>query len=292
MGGASSVSDDVKPPRFEYAAPTSLDEALAGLAEYGDEASVLAGGQSLLPMMSLRLATPARLIDIMRIASLRDVSRGEEYVEIGAGVRQAEAGRGAGVRLLAQALRHVGHVATRNAGTVCGSIAHADPSGEIPAVALALDAEIILTSVRGTREVRAGDFFISPFTTARAPDELVSALRLPVRNSTTAFLEATPRLTDKGEFATAGVAVSLERQDDGRIEGAAIALLGVGQTPIRAHEAEMLLAAATPTKKLFAEVADHAAANIDPEGDIHSGPEHRRRLIRALTRRALEEATQ
>jgi carbon-monoxide dehydrogenase medium subunit len=282
----------MKPPRFEYEAPTSLDKALVKLAEYGEDAAVLAGGQSLIPMMNLRNAAPRTLIDIMRIPGLEEIRRSDGCVEIGARVRQAEAERSVGVSLLVQALHHVGHVATRNAGTVCGSIAHADPAGEIPAVALALDAEIVLTATRGSRSLRAEDFFISSFATARATDELITAIRLPLRTDRAAFLEATPRLTTKGEFATAGVAVSLRQTDDGRFEDAAIALFGVGETAVRAREAERLLMGAEPTRDLFIEAAERAAANIDPVGDVHSGPEHRRRLIRVLTRRALEGASE
>ena len=152
----------MKPSAFEYLAPESCDEAVEALAEYGGDAAVLAGGQSLIPMMNLRIAAPPVIVDIMRITELRTIDRDESRVEIGAGIRMARAERESGVPLIERALKHVGHSAIRNAGTVCGSIAHADPAAELPAVLLALDGEVVLRSARGRRVVAADGFFREP----------------------------------------------------------------------------------------------------------------------------------
>jgi len=281
----------VKPCAFEYLAPETLEEAIAALGEYGDEASVLAGGQSLVPMMNLRIAAPAKLIDIMRIPGLRAIRRDDRWTELGAGVRMAQAERDGTSPLLTAALRHVGHAAIRNAGTVCGSVAHADPAAEVPAVLLALDGEVVLDSVRGRRVVAADDFFRSYFTTAREPDELVVAIRLPASQRRVAFLEVTPRLGGStGEFATVAVAATADLDaDHRRFARVSLAFAGVAQRAIRARDAETLLAGAEPTPDVIAAAAERAAAAVDPPADVHAHPDYRRRLIMALTRRALEE---
>jgi carbon-monoxide dehydrogenase medium subunit len=282
----------VKPAACEYAAPRTVAEATDLLGEHGDTAAVLAGGQSLIPMMNLRLARPEYLVDITRIAALRSIDRTGSWAEIGAAVTQAEAERDCGIPLLATALRDVGHPATRNVGTVCGSVAHADPAAEIPAVLVALDGEVVLRSRRGTRTLPAGDFFLGYFTTAREPDELVCAVRLPTADRKVAFAEVTPRLGgERGEFATAGVAVAIEIGDEGEMKRARVVLLGVGDVPHRASAAEQLLTGAHPGLDLFTAAAEAAAAAIDPPGDVHAGPAQRRRLVRVLTRRALTAAT-
>jgi carbon-monoxide dehydrogenase medium subunit len=275
----------VKPCAFEYLAPETSEEAIAALAEYGDEASVLAGGQSLIPMMNLRIAAPPVLIDIMRIAELRGIHREDGWIEVGAGVRMSRAERESGVPLIERALQHVGHAAIRNAGTVCGSVAHADPAAELPAVLLALDGEVVLRSQRGQRVLSADDFLRSYFTTAREPDELVTALRVPDAAHRVAFREVTPRLGGStGEFAT--VAVAAASTSDGRIS---LALAGVAERAIRAHDAEALLTGAEPTPEVIAAAAAAAADAVAPRADVHAGPDYRRRLVKALTRRALEE---
>jgi len=282
----------VKPSAFEYLAPESCDEAIDALAEHGDEAAVLAGGQSLIPMMNLRIAAPPVLVDIMRIADLRTIERDGDWIEIGAGIRMTQAEQESGVPLIGRALRHVGHSAIRTAGTVCGSIAHADPAAELPAVLLALDGEVVLRSVRGRRVIAAGEFFRSYFTTAREPDELLVAVRIPVTRRRVAFLEVTPRLGGStGEFATVAVAATADLDDDGRsFAKVSLAFAGVAERAIRAREAEALLAGAEPTAETLNAAARAAAqAAEDPPADVHAGPAYRRRLVNALTRRALEE---
>jgi carbon-monoxide dehydrogenase medium subunit len=280
----------VKPTAFQYFAPDSSEEALALLAEDGDEATVLAGGQSLIPMMNLRIAAPSRLIDIMRIAELRVIRSVDGWIEIGAGVRMAQAERESGSALLAAALAHVGHPAIRNCGTVCGSMAHADPAAELPAVLLALDGEVVLRSARGQRVVAADQFFRSYFTTAREPDELIVAVRIPATARRVAFHEVTPRMAGStGEFATVAVAAAAKRDETGRFTSVSLAYAGVAERAIRAREAEMLLTGAEPAPDTIDAAAQAAASAVDPPVDVHAGAEYRRQLVRALTRRALEE---
>ncbi|MGN6867585.1 MAG: FAD binding domain-containing protein [Solirubrobacteraceae bacterium] len=280
----------MKPTAFEYFAPESVEEALESLAEHGEEAAVLAGGQSLVPMMNLRISAPPVLIDIMRIPELRVIRRDDGWIEIGAGVRMTQAEREAGVPLLTAALQHVGHPPIRNCGTVCGSVAHADPAAEVPAALLALDGEVVLRSVRGQRVVPADEFLRSYFTTAREPDELVAAIRIPERTRRTAFLEVTPRLGGStGEFATVAVAAAAERDDSGRFVSVAIALAGAAERATRAREAESLLVGSESTVETLDAAADRAAESVDPSDDVHARREYRRHLSRVLTRRALEE---
>ncbi len=280
----------MKPSAFEYLAPETREEVLGALAEHGDDAAVLAGGQSLIPMMNLRIAAPRVLIDVMRAPELRGIRKAGDRIEIGAGVRMTDAERDASVPLLQRALGHVGHPAIRNCGTVCGSVAHADPAAEVPAVLLALDGEVVLGSLRGERVVAADEFFRSYYTTAREPDELVAAVRIPAGMPRVAFCEVTPRLGGStGEFATVGVSATAEVTDGGRFRRVRIALLGVADRPICAREAEALLTGADPTADAFAAAAESAAAAIDPPGDVHAGPEYRRRLVKVLIGRALSE---
>lgn len=274
----------MKPASFDYAAPTSLDEALAELSEHGGDLVVLAGGQSLVPMLNLRQVTPARLMNVMEIAELQRIVAGDDVVEIGAGVRQAVAEHQVELPLLRDALAHVGNPATRNAGTVCGSVAFANPAAELPAVAVALDAEVVLRSTRGERAVAAEEFFRGPFTTAREPDELVTAVRLPRPKGRTALAEMTPRLGGAiGEAAAAG-AIAVKHAGC-----TSLVLFGVGKVPVRAREAEALLAGQAPSAALHAEAAELAAAGLDPPSDLHMTGEHRRRLVRVLARRVLDE---
>jgi carbon-monoxide dehydrogenase medium subunit len=280
----------VKPSAFAYLAPETCEEALGALAEHGDDAAVLAGGQSLIPMMNLRIAAPRVLIDVMRVPGFRGIRREGHGVEVGAGVRMAEAEGNCTTPLLQRALRHVGHPAIRNCGTICGSVAHADPAAEVPAVLLALDGEVVLQSVRGERVLTADDFFRSYYTTAREPDELIVAVRIPTGPGRVAFLEATPRLGGStGEFATAGVAATTDFDRDGRFTNPRIALFGVADRPVRAHEAEAILSGVEPSADLLAAAAESARATIDPPADVHAGPDYRRRLVSVLTSRALAE---
>jgi aerobic carbon-monoxide dehydrogenase medium subunit len=279
---------------FEYHRPTSLDEALGLLAGLGPDAKVLAGGQSLVPIMAMRLAAPSHLVDIGRVPGLGAVTVTESgAVEIGALVRQAEAERSPTIAdrapLVAKALPWIGHRAIRNRGTVCGSVAHADPAAELPATMLALDATLVLQSVRGTREVAAADFFTGFLATAGVDDEILTAVRLPtvVPRWGSAVVEIARR---HGDFALVGVTCALRLDDAGTIEAAAVSLFGVAATPVRVATAEALLRGQRPTTALFADAAAVVSRAIDPPGDGHATAAYRRHVAGVLTRRGLAAA--
>ena len=266
----------MKPARFDYVAAASSDEALAAL-ENG-EAKVLAGGQSLVPMLNMRLARPSTLVDINRVPDLDRVEL-DGSVRIGALARQADvlASPAAGaVPVLAAALRHVGHPATRSRGTIGGSLAHADPAAELPAVLLALDGEVVARSRRGERTIGAEALFTGPFATALRPEELLTEVVLPWQDSRPfGFAELSRR---HGDFALAGAIVLLRP--------ARLVLFGLGGAPERAPEAERGLNEDAPV----AEVADLATRSLDPVDDVHADSAYRRRIAAVLVRRALEEA--
>jgi carbon-monoxide dehydrogenase medium subunit len=282
----------VKPPSFRYERPATVAEALDLLSRHGDEAKVLAGGQSLVPMMSFRLARPDVLVDVNRLGELAGLAVDDGELRVGTLVRHATLERGAvddplGT-LLARAARHVGHLPIRERGTFGGSLAHADPAAEWCLVAVTLSARMVLESVRGDRVVGAEDFLASTFVTALEPDELLREVRLPLLGpgARVGFQEFSRR---DGDFAMAAVAVVLT-VDGGSIREARIGLGGVGGRPARAVEAEAALAGAEPGPASFREAAALAARHADPVADIHASAEHRRRVIEVLTRRALEEA--
>ena len=287
----------MKPAPFEYHRPATLDEALALLAARGGDAKPLAGGQSLIPAMNFRLARPAALIDLNRVAALaylRAASRAAGGLAIGAMTRQREAERHPLVQraapLLAEALPFVAHPQIRNRGTVGGSLAHADPAAELPAVMVALDARLAARSHGGARSIRASEFFTGLFGTALAPDELLVEVELsplPPRSGT-AFLEVARR---HGDYALVGVAVVVTLDERGRCTGARIALLSVGGGPVLAAEAARTLAGETRSTELLRAAADAAATrDIDPASDIHASAAYRRSLAAVLTRRALARA--
>jgi carbon-monoxide dehydrogenase medium subunit len=284
----------VKIPRFEYHRPESLDEVLVLLAEHGDDAKILAGGQSLLPMMALRLAAPAHLVDIGRVRELERVSCGDAgEVTLGAMVRQATAERSPDIArcapLIHEAAPLIAHRAIRTVGTVCGSIAHADPAAEMPAVALAAGATMVAKSSSGTREIAAHDFFLSYLHTALRPDELLTEVRLPVWPATAigSVVEVSRR---HGDYALVGLACRVEI-DEAVITGAALAFFGVVTTPVRVTEAESALTGQRLSDDLFAEAARVVSANLSPGADIHASAGYRRHLAGVLTRRALTRAT-
>jgi aerobic carbon-monoxide dehydrogenase medium subunit len=284
----------VKIPRFDYHRPESLDEVLVLLAEHGEEAKVLAGGQSLLPMMALRLAAPAHLVDIGRVRGFETVSLGDAAeVTLGALVRQVTAERSPDIArcapLIHDAAPHIAHRAIRTVGTVCGSIAHADPAAEMPAVALAAGATMVAKSTNGTREIAADDFFLGYLHTALRADELLAAVRFPVwpATATHAVVEVSRR---HGDYALVGLACRVEI-DGGVITDAALAFFGVGTTPVRVAEAERVLAGQQLSDDLFAEAANVVSVSLSPGADIHASTGYRRRLAGVLTRRALTRAT-
>lgn len=281
----------MKPAPFDYVAPHSLDEAVAALSNGGPDAKVLAGGQSLMPLLNFRLARPTLLVDLNRIAELAYVRPRQRGLAIGAMTRQAQVEREPGLAgvqpLLVEAVGFVGHAAIRSRGTIGGSLAHADPAAELPAVAVCLDAILSVVGPRGRRDVAAADFFTGYLTTLLEPDEiLVEAWLPPVRPHTgQAWIEFARR---HGDFALAGVAVSLSLED-AVVRDARIVLTGVGGHPLRAREAETLLVGGTVRERASA-AANAARTSIDPDADIHASKEYRVHLAGVLTERAIRLA--
>jgi carbon-monoxide dehydrogenase medium subunit len=278
----------MKPAPFDYVAPHSLDEALAALANGGADAKVLAGGQSLIPLLNFRLARPTLLVDLNRIPELAYVSQRERGVAVGAMTRQATVERAAGLAnfqpLLVEAIGYVGHAAIRSRGTIGGSLAHADPAAELPAVAVCLDAQLSVVGPRGRRMVAAEDFFIGYLSTLLEPDEiLVETWFPPLRPHTgQAWVEFARR---HGDFALAGVAVSLSFEDE-LVRDARIVLTGVGGKPARAREAETVLIGGSVPERSSA-AANAVRTSIDPDTDIHATKEYRAHLAGVLTERAI-----
>jgi CO/xanthine dehydrogenase FAD-binding subunit len=282
----------MKPADFKYHRPGSIDEALSLLREFGDEGKILAGGQSLMPLMNFRLAQPAHLIDINSIDGLDYVRSEKGVINIGCLARQSAVLREPLVRqrcpLLAEALGYVGYEQIRNRGTVCGSLAHADPAAELPAVLLALDGSVTVRSRTAKREVAARDFFKSYLTTVLSSDEMVLETSIPETPSDAgwSFTEFARRF---GDFAIVGVAVLLVR-DRERIADARLALTGVGDKPWRERKLEERLLGEKGGNDIFARVADEVRSSIEPSSDIHASASYRRSLAGVLTRRALIEA--
>jgi carbon-monoxide dehydrogenase medium subunit len=283
----------MKPAKFAYHAPKTVDEAVAALADVAaEDGRVLAGGQSLVPIMAFRLARPAHLVDINGISGLDHVTRSVDKLAIGALVRHAAFYRpscgGPLAKLLAIVVRHIAHHPIRTRGTFCGSLAHADPASEWCAVAATLGAEIVLQSKRGTRVVAADEFFGGIMTTAREDDELVTEARLPVLPADTrvGFCEFSRRA---GDFALS-MALATYRLTDGRMTDVRLGVGGAEERPRRIAEAEAALNGEKPQAAAFTAAAEAAAAAIDPLVDHNTDAEYRRDLVRAMTRRALERA--
>jgi CO/xanthine dehydrogenase FAD-binding subunit len=285
----------MKPAQFEYDDPGTEEEALDLLARHADDSKVLAGGQSLVPLMNFRLARPARLIDINRIGSLNYIRREDGRLVIGAMTRHTDLERSEEVArgwpLLTEAIGWVGHPQIRNRGTIGGSVAHADPAAELPAAFAALDATFRVRSKRGRRAVGWRDFFDSAFTTSLAQDELVTAVEVPAPapGSGSAFVEYARR---HGDFALGGAAVTLTLDRDGRCEGATIALLSAGPAPVRAHEAELQLRGAKLDDSSIRAASAEAVRGLRPTSDLHGSTEYRIGLLRTMTERALTKAAQ
>jgi 2-furoyl-CoA dehydrogenase FAD binding subunit len=270
----------MKPRRFDYMRPDGVEEAVAVLAEYGDAVSVLAGGQSLMAMMNLRIAEPAVLLDIARLKELDFIRVADDKVEVGAAVTQNRLKDwpelGANLPLLAAALPFVGHFQTRNKGTVCGSIAHADPSSEIPLSLATLDGEVVLCSHRGTRVLPADDFQLGMLTTAREPDELITAVRFPVQATRrVAFREVARR---HGDFAMVAVAACIE--GDGAVR------IGIGGVADRPAVRRAMLDGAGAAKDFF----EALAWELEGYDDTHASARLRRDLLRRVGPQVVEEA--
>jgi CO/xanthine dehydrogenase FAD-binding subunit len=284
----------VKAAPFEYARAASLAEACDLLARHGGDAKLLAGGQSLVPMMAMRLLRPAWLVDINEIAALKGVAAEADTVRVGACTRQVAIERddalAVRVPLLRQALAWVGHVQTRNRGTVGGSLAHADPSAELPLAARVLGAQIVLRSKSGARTLRADEFFAGPMMTSVRPDECLEEVRWPAwpeRRSGSAFTEISVR---HGDFAIVAAAAQVALDAGGRCTRAAFGLGGAGGTPLAFPEIAARLEGTQLEDDAIEDAARAAAAGCDPGSDLHATADYRRHLARVLTARVLRAA--
>jgi CO/xanthine dehydrogenase FAD-binding subunit len=284
----------VKPAAFEYFRPRTLDEALVLLAEHGSEAKPLAGGQSLIPAMNFRLATPAVLVDLNAIDHLSHITEHDGGLRIGGMTRQRALERSAAVArhapLVTATMPFVAHAAIRTRGTLGGSLAHADPAAELPAVMLALDARFTLQQQAGSRSVSASDFFVGLFTTAIEPGELLVEVDVPglPPGSGVGFQELSRR---HGDFALAGAAAMVSLDGAGRCTRARVALLSLSDRPVVAEHVSTTLVGHTPSPEAIRAAADAAAEHdIDPTSDLHASSAYRRQLAAVLTRRVLERA--
>ena len=285
----------MKAAPFALCSPGSVDEAVDCLAEHGAEARLLAGGQSLLPLMAMRRDSPAMLIDLGRLGDLNQIVATDAYVSIGAMTRQRAVERSTDVamrvRLLALAIPQIAHVTVRNQGTIGGSIAHADPTAELPAVAVATRATMHVAGPGGRRTIPAADFFVGVHTTAMARDELLVEIRFPLDapGSGWAFEEIGRR---PGDVAIVGVAAMVRLGGDGRITEARIVLGSVASTPVSATAAEGLLVGETPSAELITISAATVAAGVDPPSDLNGTSAYRRHITGVLVRRALTNAVE
>lgn len=284
----------MKPAPFDYFAPTSVEEALALKAQYGDEAKFLAGGQSLIPAMNFRLAQPAMLVDVNGLRELDFVRVEGDELRLGAVTRQRKVERDPLVKrlvpLLHEAIPHVAHPQIRNRGTFGGSLAHADPAAELPVVALALNARFKAQSARGARWLAAAEFFQSLFTTALQPDEMLVEVALPPLPAHTghAFVEFARR---HGDYALMGVAAVVTLDEAGVCQEARLVYLNAGDGPVSAAQAATSLKGQRATSTVIDEAATLAATrDINPLGNVHASPDYQRHLARVLTRRALSTA--
>lgn len=283
----------MKPAPFEYHAPETIADVTSLLAEHGDEAKVLAGGQSLVPMLALRLTRFEHIIDLNGVDELKGVGRTNGTLTVKAGTRQAtvehDAAAGAAVPLLAQAIPLIGHFQIRNRGTVGGSIAHADPASELPAVALALDAELEIAAKSGNRRVPASEFFLGTWTTSVGEDEILAAVHFPVWEGNSGFaVEELARRS--GDFALAGVVAAVQVDGSGAVTKSAISFLGMAPTPVRAPSAEAALIGANPSGDDLKEIGRLAVGDTDPTADVHASAEYRLHVGAHLVARALDRA--
>lgn len=283
----------MKNPPFNYHRPSSLDEALGLLAEHGDEAKVLAGGQSLLPVMALRLGRPEHIVDINHIPGLDAIATSDAGVSIGALVRHATAERSqelaAAAPLVHSAMPYIGHRAIRSQGTVCGSIAHADPAAEMPAVCLATGATMVATSANGVREIPAAEFGEGYLTTSLKPTEILTEVRFPAWSPTAsgAVVEVARR---HGDYALVGLACMVDAPG-GTVSAAALSFFGVDNKPVRIAEAEaVLIGKSASDSGAVAEAADIVSNTINPGADVHATSNYRRHLAGVLTRKGLAQA--
>jgi len=284
----------MKPPRFDYARPSTLPEAAALLAAHGGDAKAIAGGQSLMPMLAFRLAAPRLLVDISRIAELGGIRiAADGSIALGALARWRDIERDARLAaahpLLVAATSHVAHYAIRNRGTIGGSLAHADPAAELPGIAVCCEAEIVAAGPRGRRSIAAAGFFTGALTTVLDPDELIVELRLPAwpPGRRWAFEEFSRR---RGDFAIAGVALFYDVSEVGRATNVHVAAIGIGDRPLRLPAVEAAIVGRQVSVDIIRKAGAAARASVDPQDDIHAPADYRRALLGVLTERALARA--
>jgi carbon-monoxide dehydrogenase medium subunit len=279
------------PAAFEYVRPSTVDEAVSALASAGDDGKVLGGGQSLLPVLRMRLADPSVLVDVSRLDDLRGVGDDGDAIVIGAMTTHDEVLHdplvAAHAPLLAQAAATVGDRQVRHLGTLGGSLAHADPAGDLPTVALTLDAELTVVGPGGARTVPAAEFFVDYLTTALAADELLTSVRIPKLDGWTTHHEKFNRVAQS--WAIVGVAAAV-RRSNGSIAEARVGLTNMGSTPVRAATVEQALAGVDASADAVRAAADHAAEGTDPPSDLGGAADYRRHLATVLTRRAVATA--
>jgi len=283
----------MKLPPLDYACPTSVAEAVALLAEHGGEAKPLAGGQSLVPMLAFRLASPSLLIDLRKLNELRQIGISEQGVSLGAMVRWRDILDDGRLRtahpLLVAAIRHVAHYQVRNRGTVGGSVAHADPAAEMPCIAVTCEAAVAVVGKAGPRAIAAADFFRGPLTTALKADEIVTEIRLPPwpARRRFGFAEFARRT---GDFALSGAALFYDPDAAGKIGNAHVGVFGIGDRPLRVAAAEHALNGRPTDEATIAAAAAAASAAVDPADDIHASGRYRRALVGVMVERALRSA--
>ncbi|HUI57048.1 MAG TPA: xanthine dehydrogenase family protein subunit M [Bryobacteraceae bacterium] len=281
------------PPQFEYVKPSTISEAIALLQQHGDDAKVLSGGQSLIPMMKLRLARPAWLIDINGVPGLGGIREEAGYLRIGGLVRESEIEASALIRakypIIHDTARVIADPLVRNLATAGGNLAHGDPANDHPATMLALGAEVVATGPKGTRVIHIDDFFVSIFTTALEPAEILTEIRIPIPppSSGGAYFKLERKV---GDFATAGVAAQVTVDGNGVCQRAGIGLTNVGPTPLRAKNAEAALRGKKLDSAAIGQAAQLAAAESQPSSDLRGPEEYKRGLVKELTKRALMRA--
>jgi len=279
----------VIPPEFEYTAPESLEDALRALADGGEDAKVLAGGHSLLPLMKLRLAAPTLLVDLRKVPGLRGVQREDGHWRIGPMTRHADLQTNGELGIVANAASLIADQQVRNRGTIGGSIAHGDPASDLPTVFLALDGTLTIAGQGGaTREVAAGDVFQDYLTTAVGQGEIVTEIRLPAMDGWGHGYQKFNRRAE--DWAMVGVVALVKKAADGSCEDVRIGLTHMGSTPLRAGAVESALRGKGLDAQSIASAAEQAAEGTDPPGDLNATPDYKRHLARVLTRRALEQA--
>jgi len=281
------------PGVFEYYAPTSIREAIDLLARHGEDAKILSGGQSLIPLMKLRLANPRYLVEINRIRGLAYIREGDGVLRIGALTRESDLEESDLIRtrypILHDTSRVIADPLVRNLATVCGNLAHGDPANDHPATMLALGAELVAVGPKGERRIPVGSFFTGPFTTALTPSEILTEILIPIPTpgSGGAYLKLERKV---GDFATAAVAAQVSVRDNGMCERAGIGLTNVGPTPIKARKAEDFLHGKQLDGAAIRQAAQLAAGEAQPTSDLRGPAEYKRDLVRVLTTRALEKA--